>query len=236
MDARWTGRRWALLGTGDFDTWSADVFQWACGEGPVAMVSVNQIENGIAEVERFRAMGVASLARAGIEARPVPLLSRQDADSDEALAALDDIAAVYVQGGGPRSGVDALRNSRFWRVLSERPISYVGSSGGVMMLGCCFPDLRLDRDDPRRWSPGLGLSDVALVPHWDQLDAMEEGLQAAYLQRSCHSKVLGIETATGVTGDGRDWRVVGTRRVHTWQGNESAVWKPGDTFRFRLFS
>lgn len=107
-------QRFVLFGTGDWGEWCDGLFeQLALRGGHAAVVAAGQTESGAAAVASYRKGAKDRLDRVGIPSVDVPLLVPGDGDRATAREALNGAAFVYVLGGGPRSTVDALRDSGF---------------------------------------------------------------------------------------------------------------------------
>jgi hypothetical protein len=217
-----------LFGAGDWAEWADPILRnLGANGGHAAVVAAGQTANGPQAVRWYRAGAEARFDRVGIRTVHVPLLQPGDGDHPDALQALDGAAFVYVLGGGPRSTVLALRGSFFWRAIVTQRVPFVGSSGGAMLVGSRFPsDLTFTTV-----APALGTNPHLLVAgHWNELDEMRDGLQAAFVTEAGDDTLLGIDRDTGIDGDGCHWTVVGSGRVVVRSKRKTTSYAEGESF------
>lgn len=168
---------------------------------------------GPASIGRWVALGVEQAARLGVEAVPVVVRDRADAD-DPALAALVAGAGlVYLSGGNPPHCASTLRGTLVWdAVLAawRAGAALAGCSAGAMALTSWVPDLR---HPLREADPGLGVApQIRVIPHFDRMAGWIPDLVTRYLTRSPEgTAVVGVEEETAVLWDGAAWTVHGSR-------------------------
>jgi cyanophycinase len=145
-----SGRTFLLLGSGEFEPWSAEPERAALEgrEGSVAIVPTASAPEGDKIFDRWANMGLEHYASLAVDARVVPLKVRADADRHDVVAMLDDAAIVYFSGGNPRFLADTLRGTAFWRRMLER------LDDGMVYAGCSAGAMVASRDPNRR--PRLG--------------------------------------------------------------------------------
>lgn len=169
-----------------------------------------------ASVDRWVALGVEQAARLGVEAVPVVVRNRADAD-DPALAALVEGAGlVYLSGGSPVHCASTLRGTAVWAAVLAAwrgGAALAGCSAGAMSLTSWVPDLR---HPSRPADPGLGVvPEVRVIPHFDKFAGWVPDVITRYLTRAPEgTAVVGVDEDTAVVWDGAAWVVRG--RQSAW--------------------
>ena len=171
---------------------------------------------GPASLSRWVALGQQQADRLGVEAVPVVVRDRAEAD-DPALAELVAGAGlVYLSGGSPPYCASTLRGTLVWEAVLEAwrgGAALAGCSAGAMSLTSWVPDLR---HPTRPADPGLGvLTDVRVIPHFDRFLGWLPDLVSRYLVRTPEgTAVVGVDEDTAVVWDGGTWTVHG--RQSAW--------------------
>lgn len=170
---------------------------------------------GPVSVGRWVSLGAEQAARLGVEAVPVVVRDRTDAD-DPALAALVAGAGlVYLSGGNPPHCASTLRGTLVWEAVLaawRAGAALAGCSAGAMALTSWVPD---PRHPTRAADPGLGVvPQIRVIPHFDRMTAWIPDLVTRYLTRSPEGTVVvGVDEDTAVVWDGAAWTVHGSRSV-----------------------
>jgi cyanophycinase len=236
-----TQRTFALLGSGEFDPWSAEVDRWVIsknGADPrVLILPTASAMEGDGVFEMWGTKGLAHYAGLSIPAEVVPLRQREDAFRQEFVDKLDDASMVFFSGGNPAYLSSVLRETPFWSGIlraMDRGLAYAGCSAGIACLSDVAPDSTADPADrgPEIWQPGLGLfHGVRFMPHWDALDSFQPGLQDLIVSLTPAGQLLvGIDEDTAIVGDGTAWSVIGTSKAHIFIDGQWRVHSPGDSF------
>jgi len=170
---------------------------------------------GPASLARWTALGVAQAGRLGVEAVPVVVRDRDDAD-DPALAALVEGAGlVYLSGGSPSHCASTLRGTLVWKAVERAwrdGAALAGCSAGAMSLTSWVPEIR---HPLREADPGLGIvPGLRVIPHFDRFAAWMPDLVTRYLTRPPEGvSVVGIDEDTALVWDGGCWTVSGRQSV-----------------------
>jgi cyanophycinase len=228
-----TARRFALLGSGEFEPWSEVVDAWAleraAGDGSVLVVPTASAPEGDAVFDGWATKGLAHFGRRGTPAAVVSLKTREDASNGALLAPLARASVVYVSGGNPSYLAATLADTPFWRALLEatdRGLVYVGCSAGVACLTEDTYDSAVEdfSDAERLYKPGLGLvRDLMFGPHWDMVDEWIPGARGFILAAVAAERTfVGIDERTAMVGDGSSWDVLGEAGVHV---RERGAWR-----------
>jgi cyanophycinase-like exopeptidase len=175
---------------------------------------------GPASVGRWVELGRKQAERLGVEAVPVLVTDRADAD-DPALAALVEGAGlVYLSGGNPGYLADTLRDTLVWRAIEaawRSGAALAGCSAGAMALGGWVPNLR---GPGTGGTEGLGaLPHLRVIPHFDRfLGRMPDLLTRPFLRHDDGSTLLGIDEQTALVGGPEHFEVQGRQSV--WELGE----------------
>ena len=227
----------ALLGSGEFEPWSADVDRWllerATGDGRVLILPTASAAEGDDVFAMWASKGLAHYEGLGIAAEVVPLRTRADAGRAELAGMLAGASVAYFSGGNPAYLSAVLRGSAFWEALvaeRARGMAYVGCSAGVACLGDLAPDSGAGSFDHELWKPGLGVfPGLWFGPHWDALDSFVPGLVEFIIASVPAGQTLvGIDEDTALVGQDDVWSVAGTGGVHLYRDGEWRHRAPGD--------
>ena len=221
----------ALLGSGEFLPWSAQVDRWvlerASGDGRVLILPTASSKEGDEVFDGWASKGLAHFEAAGIPAEVVPLKTREDASRPDFVQRLEGASVVYFSGGNPAVLASVISDTPFWASLRgamDRGLVYVGCSAGVACLGDHAPDSDALEFGADLWQPGLGVfPGLWFGPHWDALDTYVPGLTGFIVASVPAGRtLLAIDEDTAVVGDGDGWSVVGVSGAHVYRdGNWS---------------
>lgn len=236
-------RIWALLGSGEFEPWSAEVdravLERADGDGRVLILPTASAREGDEVFVGWGRKGLEHFDSLGVRAEVLPVRTREDARLEEILARVEGASAVYFSGGNPAHLAETLIETPLWDAIRsgmDRGLGYIGCSAGVACLGDIAPDSDAREFDDGLWRPGLGVFPRSWFgPHWDALDSFVPGLSDFIVSSVPAGDVLlAIDERTAAVGDGSDWTVVGTSQVHVFRGGGWSHHGAGAPFRMRL--
>ena len=184
--------------------------------------------------------GVRYFTALGAEARPIMILSPQDANNPALADELADADLIYLTGGDPAYLLRVLQGSRCWQAMQTRYVAgamLAGSSAGAMVLGAA---MRSGRASGADWTPTLALApQLVVLPHHDgppRADgpALAASLVAALAPSLNRADVapVGIATATAcVSADGgAHWQVIGVGAVTVYTPQGPQVYHADDSF------
>jgi cyanophycinase len=224
--------RFLLLGSGEFEPWSATAERFALsratGDGSVAILATACGREGDAVFERWNAMGLAHYASLGIAANALAVRNRVDARDARWATKLDAASMVFFSGGSPKYLAESIKDTPIWDAvlrLIERGGVFAGCSAGAMITGARgmrFP-----------FSSGLGLLPTsALGVHWDALSGWWIRWLRDLAPRRIPAAVrfIGVAENTAVASDGAVWRVFGNGVVDVRRGRERLAMRDGDRF------
>jgi cyanophycinase-like exopeptidase len=224
--------RFLLLGSGEFEPWSAEAERFAlssaAGDGSVAILATASGREGDAVFERWNAMGLAHYATLGITAHALAVRNRVDALDPTVAAALDVASMVFFSGGSPKYLAQTISGTPVWdgvQRLLDRGGVFAGCSAGAMITGAT----RM----PFPFANGLGLLPAsALGVHWDALSMWWIRWLRDLAPRRLPPAVrfIGVAENTAVASDGDVWRVFGRGVVDVRHGRERLALRHGEQF------
>lgn len=228
-------RRFLLLGSGEFEAWSAEPERAALdGVLPsVVILPTASAPEGDAVFDRWGRMGLEHYADLGWEASVLPVKSREDADREELVRALEGASLVYFSGGNPKHLGSVIEGTALWRALNralDRGAVFAGCSAGAVVASQSRAQAR-ERRVGASWTFGLGLvPHVSFGVHWDRMSKIP-GLRWWVTSRVPERGwFVGIDERTAILGDGERWRVFGQGGAMVSHGGARRVFGPGETF------
>jgi cyanophycinase len=233
----------ALLGSGEFDPWTAPVDAWltrdAAPGSRVLVIPTACAAEGDDVFDSWASKGLDHYASLGIPAEVLPLKTREDAARDDLVAALKGASVAYFSGGNPAYLARVLIDTPFWCALREamtRGLAYGGCSAGVACLGDRAPDSVRRNFDEQLWQPGLGVfPGCSFGPHWDALDRFVPGLRDFIVASVPEGTTLvAIDENTAMMGDGAHWRLAGVGSVHVLSDGEWTEHAPNSSFDLHI--
>jgi cyanophycinase-like exopeptidase len=231
--------RFLLLGSGEFEPWSADAEQFALsgasGDGSVVVMATASGREGQAVFDRWTDMGLAHYASLDIPASAVRVRDRANALAPAVADPIDAASMVFFSGGSPAHLAATVVGTPVWdavvRLLARGGV-FAGCSAGAMVAGA---DEAIGRRGhlPFPFASGLGLvHDTAFGVHWDALSGWWirwlRDLAPRRLPRSV--QFVGIAEHTAIATDGDRWRVFGNGVVEVRAGSRQSSFATGETF------
>ena len=208
----------ALVGSGEYLPVMQDVEAALLAGRPARFVQLPTAAapEGEASLERWVRLGRDQAQRLGVEAVPVVVRDRAEADDPALATQVAGAGLVYLSGGSPPYCASTLRGTRVWDAVLEAwrgGAALAGCSAGAMSLTSWVPDLR---HPTRAADPGLGVvPQVRVVPHFDRFVGWMPDLVTRYLTRVPDgTAVVGVDEDTAVVWQDRSWTVRG--RQSAW--------------------
>ncbi|MFZ2058792.1 MAG: Type 1 glutamine amidotransferase-like domain-containing protein [Acidimicrobiales bacterium] len=207
----------ALVGSGEFLDVMVPVDAELLAGRPqrAVLLPTASAEEGPERVRYWIDLGTAHYAAMGVEAVPLEVLDREDAERPELASKVAGAGLVYLSGGNPGYLAHTLAGTGVWKAILEAWRS------GAALAGCSAGACALSRvaDDfarPGRYG-GEGLAVVphlVVLPHFDRLERWAPGLTERVLARTPPDAVLvGIDEETALVGGGGNFIVRGRRSV-----------------------
>ncbi len=219
----------ALVGSGEFLEAMVEVDRHLLEGRPRRAVFLPTAagEEGEERVSYWLELGREHYTRLGVEAVPLRVLNRADAEREELAAQVAGAGLVYLSGGSPPYLAETLRGTRVWAAILDafaKGAALAGCSAGACALSAVAGGFR------RTGSPLVsGLSVVphlAVIPHFDRFEARSPGLAEEFLARApAGVGVVGVDEETALVGGPERFTVMG-RRSAWWidrQGGRSEL-------------
>jgi cyanophycinase len=207
-----TGRV-GLVGSGEFTPATEGVDKDLLERVPrrVVFLPTAAAQEGSERVAYWVELGRAHYARLGVEATPLMVLDRQDADSAELAAQVAGAGLIYLSGGDPTYLAATLVGSRVGAAIVDvwrAGRSVAGCSAGAIALMQSVPDIRRRRGEPLA---GLGLvQGMHVIPHFDKIEQWMPGaVQWAMERTPPGERLVGVDEDTALVGGPEEWRVIG---------------------------
>jgi cyanophycinase len=237
------GRAFGLLGAGEFDPWSEVVERWLLErarnvDGPVLILPTASAHEGEETFQMWASKGLEHYRALGVPAELVPIRTRTDAERPEIVAELEDAAMIFFSGGNPARLTQVLSGTPFWTeavAAMDDGLAYGGCSAGVAWLSETTFDSDAQSFDSV-WAPGLGyVRGTLFAPHWDIVDEWIPGAREFIVSAvKPGDRLVAIDEATALVGDGRAWRAMGRAGVHVLEDGAWTTHREGDAFEFDL--
>lgn len=227
-------RHFLLLGAGEFLPWSEDaernVLRLTRRTGAIAILPTASAPEGDAVFDRWGRMGLDHYAQVGLDARVVPLKTRDDALDPALIAMLEGVSMIFFSGGNPAYLARTLDGTPFLDALVQGLASgmvFAGCSAGAMVAGARVGTTT----GPGFRSAGLGLiAHVRFGVHWNRVPGLP-GVKRFMTAGSDRGDVfIGIDEMTAIAGDGTRWRVFGAGRVEVRRLGDRFFHSAGDEF------
>ena len=228
-------RTFLLMGSGEFEPWSESVERTALdgSGGHVAVLPTASSAEGDEVFERWGRLGLEHYAAMGLDARVLPIKTREDAEREDLAAELEGASMVFFSGGKPQHLAQVIHGTRTWGALGR------ALDGGAVYAGCSAGALvasqtREQRRDPgvkAGWVFGLGLvPHVSFGVHWDKVKVIP-GLRSFVMSRIPKgSWFVGLEERTAILGDGQRWTVHGAGGAMVRHAGGTEVYRDGQAF------
>ncbi|MHB8507183.1 MAG: Type 1 glutamine amidotransferase-like domain-containing protein [Candidatus Dormibacteria bacterium] len=227
----------AMVGSGEFTPAMEQVDQGLLAGRPqraVFLPTAAALE-GEERLAYWVELGSSHFARLAVEAIPLMVRTRADANRGDLAAQVAGAGLVYLSGGNPGFLADTLRGSAVGEAIRaawHAGSAVAGCSAGAMALCASVASVR-DPDRPQL--RGLGLvSGAIVIPHFDQMDLWMPGTTDRALALVPAGDVLvGIDEDTALVGGPREWRVAGRQSVHLLRhGGGHELFAAGDELRW----
>lgn len=229
-------RTFLLMGSGEFEPWSSEIERAALDgrSGPVAVIPTASSTEGDTVFDRWSRMGLDHYASMAVEARVLPVKSREDAQDEANARALDDASMIFFSGGKPAHLASTIVGTELWNAMSaalERGAVFAGCSAGAM-IASQSREQRRERGSTAGWVFGLGLvPHVSFGVHWNKIKVIP-GLRSFVMSRIPRgSWFVGLDERTAILGDGLRWRVFGVGSVMVRHPGGTNVYRAGDAFQ-----
>jgi cyanophycinase len=194
----------------------------------VILIATSCAMEGEDVMTKWEQMGVAHFRRLGVEAVPVRIKDRDDADIDANAERIAEAGLVWFSGGSAVYLAQAFHETAAWRALeaaNRRGAAVAGASGGLGVLNSHVPSS--DSEGPT----ALGLAaPVRAMAHFDRA----EQRRPEFIERVVNSlqpgqMAVGVDEDTTVVWVDGAWVAMGHKRVVLFKDGERIVHHHGDT-------
>jgi cyanophycinase len=171
-------------------------------------------------------LGQAQAARLGVEAVPLVVATREQANDPAVVDQVAGAGLIYLSGGDPGHLADILRDTALWKAIVAAwrgGSALAGCSAGAMVMASVVPDFRHPTSGGR---PGLGLLPaLQVLPHFDKMvGRVPDFLTRPFLRQRPGVTLVGVDEETALVGGPDEFAVVGRQ----------AAWMLGEGRRQRL--
>src|SRR5215831_6950545 len=208
----------ALVGSGEY-TEAMLAVEGALIEGRApryVQIPTAASAEGEARLSYWVDLGRAQAARLGVEAIPLVVTTREDANDPAIVDQITGAGLIYLSGGSPTLLARTLRDTALWRAIVsawEGGAALAGCSAGAMAMSDHVPDLR---HPTRGGEAGLGLlPHVRVLPHFDRMVGwIPDVLTRPFFRSADGVSIVGIDEDTAIVGGLEDYEVQG--RQSAW--------------------
>jgi cyanophycinase-like exopeptidase len=183
---------------------------------------------GPARIEYWIELGKAQAARLGVQAVPLDVRSRQDAQDPAIVEQVAGAGLIYLSGGNPGLLARALRDTPLWSAIVaawEGGAALAGCSAGAMAMAAQVPDLRHPRQGGEQ---GLGLlPHIRVLPHFDRMLGWLPDVLTRPFFREHGVHVVGIDEDTAIVGGPETFTVHGRQSAWLLSDGKRRQFKPG---------
>jgi cyanophycinase-like exopeptidase len=224
----------ALVGSGEYLPVMTEVERGLIAGRPPRYVQIPTAaaHEGAASLDRWIALGRAQAERLSVEAVPLVVHNREEADDPAVAAQVAGAGLIYLSGGSPTLLAKALLGTALAAAIETAwrgGAALAGCSAGAMALTSWVPSIRRPRDSAQE---GLGLVPrLRVIPHFDRFERRMPDLVTRYLSRSPDgTAVVGVDEQTALvwTADG-GWTVQGRQQVWVLRPDGRTPYPPGTT-------
>lgn len=208
----------ALVGSGEYTPAMLEVEGGLLDGRPPRYVQIPTAagREGAQRLAYWVELGRAQAQRLGVQAVPLVVTDREQADDPQIAAQVDGAGLIYLSGGSPGYLADTLRDTALWHAILnawQGGTALAGCSAGAMALGDWVPELRRPSSSGRQ---GLGLlPHIRVLPHFDKmLGWIPDLLTRPFLRPPAGVNLVGIDEDTALVGGPGKYTVHG--RQSAW--------------------
>lgn len=217
-----TAGRLALVGSGEYLPVMQEIEGWLLEgrTGPYVQLATAAAPEGQASLQRWHDLGAKAAERLGATQVVIDVRTRQDADDERWVRAIEGAGLIYLSGGNPTHLARTLAGTRVWKAIRREWLagaSLAGCSAGAMALAGYVPDFR----HPRKGGvDGLGIvPDIRVLPHFDRYTRWVPDFAMRPLL-STDTIVIGIDEDTALLGEPSstpEWTFRARGRQSAWR-------------------
>jgi cyanophycinase len=168
-----------------------------------------------ARLDYWVRLGREQAQRLGVEAVPLRVTTRAQADDPAVAAQLAGAGLIYLSGGDPGFLADTLRDTALWAAIVAAwhdGAALAGCSAGAMAMAARVPALRRPGGTGRS---GLGLlPHLQVLPHFDRmLGRMPDLFSRPFMRPDPGVHLIGVDEDTALVGGPERFTVQGRQSV-----------------------
>ena len=226
----------ALVGSGEYTPAMLEIERDLIAGRPPRYVQIPTAagREGEARISYWVELGRAQAARIGVEAVPLVVLDREQANDPAIAAQVDGAGLVYLSGGSPAYLADTLRGTLLWQAIRtawEGGAALAGCSAGAMALADRVPDL-FRRSGGEREGLNL-LPHLRVLPHFDaMLGRIPDLLTRPFLKAPAGVSLVGVDENTALVGGPEEYTVRGIGSAWILGDGRRRPVSTGETVRF----
>ncbi len=228
----------ALVGSGEYTEAMLDVERHLIEGRPPRYVQIPTAASaeGEARMAYWLGLGRAQAERLGVEAVPLDVRSRADAEDPSIVEQVAGAGLIYLSGGSPGLLARTLRDTALWRAIVkewEAGAALAGCTAGAMAMADQVPDLR---HPAKGGEPGFGLlPHVRVLPHFDRMVGwIPDVLTRPFFNASGGVHVVGVDEDTAIVGGPIEFTVHGRQSAWLLSDGKRREFKPGTTLSLPL--
>jgi cyanophycinase len=228
----------ALVGSGEYTVAMLEVERGLiAGRAPrYVQIPTAATSEGPDRLQYWVDLGKAQADRLGVEAVPLLVSDREQADDPEIAAQVKGAGLIYLSGGNPGLLADTLRDTLLWDTIVQEwgaGAALAGCSAGAMAMADSVPDLRHPTGGGNQRGLGL-LKHIRVLPHFDKmLGWVPDLLSRPFLRASEGVRLVGVDEDTALVGGPFEFTVQGRQSVWLLGEGKRKEYRPGDTVELR---
>jgi cyanophycinase len=223
----------ALVGSGEYLPVMLEIERHLIEGRPPRYVQIPTAAapEGPAVLAKWTRLGAEQAERLGVEAVPLVVHDRAEADDPAIAEQVRGAGLVYMSGGNPAHLAGALRDSALWHEVLDAwrgGAALAGCSAGAMAMTGWVPHVRALH---RPADQGLGLlPHLRVIPHFDKMLGWAPDMVTRVLLHAPDGiTVLGIDEDTALVGGPFEWTVMGRQSVWTLGHGSRVEHRAGST-------
>lgn len=228
----------ALVGSGEYTTAMLEIERSLIDGRPPRYVQIPTAagQEGTERLSYWVELGRAQAARLGVEAVPLVVTNRAQADDPAIAALVDGAGLIYLSGGSPAVLANTLTDTALWHAIVaawQNGAALAGCSAGAMVFADRVPDMRNPAGGGRR---GLGLlPHLRVLPHFDKLAGwVPDFLTRPFFRAEAGVSLVGIDEDTALVGGPEDFAVRGRQSAWLLSDGRRQQFPAGTQLRFPL--
>jgi cyanophycinase len=219
-----------LAGSGEYtpamDIVDTFLLKQAAGR-QVVLIATSCAMEGEDVMTKWEQMGVAHFKRLGVDARPVRIKDRDDANVQANADAIAGAGLVWFSGGSPIYLARSFDETLAFEALesaNRAGAAVAGASGGLGVLNADIPS----EENPGPTALGLA-APVRAMAHFDRAEVRRpEFIERIVTSLQPGQAAIGVDEDTAVVWTDREWRVMGHKRAVLFTDSGREIYRNGD--------